>query len=162
MTPIESLIAKLIDREGGIADVDDGKGVTRFGQTPAWLTQFNLLPPSTREQAAINYLSWLNVVGLTPVMLAGDGLSDIILDVAVMSGHRQAIMALQSVLHVPTDGALGPKTLAALVTADRRELTKLIIAWNMEFEGRIIVNNPARARDAAGWAVRLAGHVRRL
>lgn len=162
MTPLELLIAKLIDREGGIADVGDGKGVTRFGQTPTWLTQFNLTPPNTREQAAINYLSWLNIVGLTPIVMPGDGLSDIVLDVAVMSGHRQAIMALQSVLHVPTDGVPGPKTIAALAAADRRELTKLIIAWDMEFEGRIIVNNPARARDAAGWAVRLAGHVRRL
>jgi lysozyme family protein len=162
MTPIELLIGKLLDREGGIADVGDGKGVTRFGQTPAWLAQFNLQPPNTREEAAVNYLAWLNLVGLTSIIAVGDGLADILLDVAVMSGHRQAIMALQSALSVTADGVLGPKTLAALAGLDRRALTKAIIAWDMEFEGRIIVNNPARAKDAAGWASRLAGHVRRL
>lgn len=162
MTPLDVLIERLLDREGGIADVGDGKGVTRFGQTPGWLAQFNLQPPDTREEAASNYRAWLTLVGLTSIVDVGDALSDILLDVAVMSGHRQAIMALQSVLHVQADGIVGPATLAALVAANRAVLTKLIIAWDMEFEGRIIVKNPARAKDAAGWAARLAGHVRRL
>lgn len=162
MTPIELLISKLLDREGGIADVGDGKGVTRFGQTDGWLAQFNLEPPNTREEAAANYEKWLDLIGLTPIIAPGDRLSDIMLDVAVMSGHRQAIMALQSILHVASDGVMGPNTLAALAGTDRRALTKALIAWDMEFEGRIIANNPARAKDAAGWAARLAGHVRRL
>ena len=162
MTPLELLISKLLDREGGIADVGDGKGVTRFGQTDGWLAQFSLPTPTDRTSAAVNYLKWLDLVGLTPIVAVGDGLSDILLDVAVMSGHRQAIMALQSILHVAADGVMGSNTLAALAGQDRRTLTKAMICWDMEFEGRIIVNNPARAKDAAGWASRLAQHVRNL
>jgi lysozyme family protein len=101
-------------------------------------------------------------VGLLPLVAPGDGLADIVLDIAVMSGATKAIKAVQAALGVAVDGVLGPRTMAALSASDRRQVTCNVIAWDLEFQGRIITDNPQRAQYAAGWATRLAGHVRRL
>ena len=160
---INELIERILDREGGVADVGDGKGITRFGQTPEWLEQFSLPSPTTREDAAINYRTWIDIVGLTAIVAPGDDLADIVLDIAVMSSAPKAIKALQVCLMVKVDGVLGDGTKTALVGADRAKLARAVIAWDMAFQGRLITQNPTqRARYAAGWANRMAGHVRRL
>lgn len=163
MAPLDALIEKVLDREGGITDVGDGKGVTRFGQTPDWLARFHLPVPTDRASAAANYAAWLDAIGFAPLVAPGDSLADILLDVAVMSGEGRAVMLLQAALGVAADGALGPRTLAALASVDRRQAARNVVAANMEFQGRIITDDPAaHARYAAGWATRLADHVRRL
>lgn len=163
MTPLDALIERLLDREGGVADVGDGKGITRFGQTPEWLEQFGLPAPTTRAEAAVNYKRWLDLVKLTVVVLPGDDLADILLDVAVMSSAPKAIKALQASMHLAVDGVLGPVTLGTLNGSDRRQLARDVIAWDMAYQGRVITMDPTgRARYAAGWAERMAEHVRRL
>jgi len=160
---INDLIERILDREGGVKDVGDGKGITRFGQTPGWLEQFNLPSPTTREDAAINYRTWIDIVGFTSILGPGDDLADILLDIAVMSDHHKAIKALQACLSVKVDGVLGDVTREALVGANRATLARLVIAWDMAYQGRLITQNPTlRAQYAAGWAERMAGHVRRL
>jgi lysozyme family protein len=162
LSPLEELVARVIAREGGIADVGDGKGLTRFGQTPAWLEQFGLPIPETPADAADNYMAWIAKVGLTSVVMQGDDLADILLDVAVMSSATKAVKLLQAALGVTVDGKLGPVTLAALFTADRAQIARDAIAADMEYQGRLIELDPTRSRYAAGWAARMAGHVRRL
>lgn len=162
MTPLEALIERLLDREGGVADVGDGKGVTRYGQTPDWLAQFGLPVPTDRVSAGVNYLKWIDLTGLRPILLPGDDLADIVLDVAVMSDHRKAIKALQAALLVSVDGVVGAKTLAALAKANRAQLARNVIAWDMAYQGRLITLDPSHAKWAAGWAERMAEHVRRL
>ena len=163
MNPLDALIERILDREGGIKDVGDGKGVTRFGQTPDWLTQFSLPSPTTREDAAINYRTWLDIVGLTSIVSSGDDLADIVIDIAVMSSAPKAVKALQACLMVKVDGVLGDVTREALVGANRAKLARLVIAWDMAYQGRLITQNPTlRAQWAAGWAERMAGHVLRL
>jgi len=162
MTSLDLLIEKILDREGGVADVGDGKGVTRYGQTPAWLAEFHLPVPSGRAQAAANYKTWLSLVGLTDVISPGDNLADILFDIGVMSTALKAIKALQAALKIPVDGILGPTTQRMLALADRRRLAFEVIAWDMTYQGRVITNNPQRAMYAEGWATRMADHVRRL
>lgn len=163
MTPLETLVQRIVVREGGVKDVGDGKGVTRFGQTPDWLAQFQLPAPASPEAAASNYLTWIGVIGFHPLVDAGDDLADILLDVAVMSDHHKAIKALQAAIGITADGLLGPETLAAIARAASREiLAHLVIAWDMEYQGRLITLQPSRAVWAAGWAARMAGHVRNL
>ena len=161
MTPLQQLIARVIQREGGVGDAHDGKGLTRWGQTPGWLAQFNLPVPQNAQDATTNYEKWIDLTGLAPLVTSGDQLADILLDMAVMSGHRQAIKTLQTALQVTVDGTIGPQTLAAL-SVNRLHLAALVIAGDMEFQGAVITNNPARAIDAKGWARRMAAHVRNL
>lgn len=163
MTPLEALIQRVVEREGPPADVGDGKGLTCWGQTPEWLASFNFSSPSTPEQAAANYLEWVARVGLTPLVAQGDDLADILLDVAVMSSAPKAVKALQQVLGVAVDGQLGPVTLAALFKADRGQLARAVIAWDMTYQARLVVAQPAlRLQWLVGWTNRIAEHVRRL
>ena len=160
---IDALIERILDREGGIQDVGDGKGVTRWGQTPGWLAQYNLPVPTTRVEAAVNYRTWIDLIGFRSIVEPGDALADILLDIAVMSSAPKAVKALQACLLVKVDGVLGDVTRYALVAADRRRrLACAVIAWDIAYQGRLITLDPTRAQWAAGWAARLAGHVRRL
>ena len=163
MTPLDVLIQRILVREGGVADVGDGMGITRYGQTPIWLTQFNLPAPTDRVSAAANYLTWIGLIGFHPLVDAGDDLADILLDIAVMSNSPKAVKALQAAIGIVVDGVLGPATLAALAAAASRAiLSHLVIAWDMEYQGSIITLNPQRAMYAKGWAKRMAVHVRNL
>lgn len=152
------LIDRVLQREGGVADVGDGKGITRWGQTPGWLTQFNLPIPDSSEAAASNYAEWLRLTGLDAVIGdEADPAADFVIDFAVHSGHIPAIKALQSALKVTSDGVIGPKTRTALDWADRRWLAFAVIAAEMKYQGGLITDNPAKhARWARGWANRNA------
>lgn len=162
-TPLSMLVGRILDREGGIKDVGDGKGVTRWGQTPDWLKQNKLPIPKTREEAGINYLTWIHAIGLTPIFIYGDDLADILLDIAVMSSAPKAVMALQASMKISVDGIFGSVTLSTLKSWDRRQLSREVIAWDMSYQGRLITAEPEkRAKYAAGWSNRMAGHVRRL
>lgn len=160
---VADIVNRVLQREGGIADVGDGKGTTYFGQTKDWLDQFNLPTPKTPTDAAKNYAQWLKVTGLEQVVSVADSLADIVVDIAVMSDHRKGIKALQAALKIQVDGVLGPRTLAALAKIDREQLAREVIAWDMEYQGRLITMDPVqRGRYAAGWSSRMAGHVRSL
>jgi lysozyme family protein len=162
VTPLDALIQRVIVREGGVADVGDGKGVTRWGQTPAWLAQYDLPVPQNTVDAATNYAKWVTLVGLLPIVSPGDSLADVVLDMAVMSGVSKAVKTLQAALGVVVDGAIGPQTLSALSMAGRGKIAREVIASDIEYEGSLITLDPSRARFAKGWASRIAGHVRRL
>jgi len=158
MTPAAmDLIQRVLDREGGIRDVGDGKGVTRFGQTPGWLQEFGLEAPNTEVEAAVNYAKWLVMTGLDAVTSSADSAADFTIDFAVHSGHVPAIKALQRALGVSADGTVGPKTRAALDGAQRVSLAFQVISEEMRYQGRAITNHPARhAQYAHGWANRNA------
>ena len=158
----DEIVRRIIDREGGVKDVNDGKGLTRWGQTPGWLTEFNLPIPTNATDAALNYVEWMRVTGLDRLIGAeADSLADAVIDLAVHSGHVTAIKSLQRAIGAAPDGVIGPKTLALIV--DRRVVAADVIAWRLEQQGNLIARDPARyASNAHGWARRNAEHVRRL
>lgn len=158
LTARNELLAKVLQREGGVADIGDGKGVTRWGQTPGWLAQFNLPIPDSPEAAVSNYAEWLRLTGLDAVISdEADPAADFIIDFAVHSGHTPAVQLLQRALGVTADGVIGPETRAALATANRRWLALSVIAGEMRYQGGLITGNPAKyARWAKGWANRNA------
>jgi len=157
------LIARVIAREGGIADVGDGKGVTAFGQTSAWLATFGLPEPASPEAAAANYSTWLVRTRLIGVCDQPDSFADVTIDFAVHSGHQVAIRALQKALGVGVDGVYGPETQAAVDTVDRARAARHVIGGRLRFVGRLITDAPgSHARYAAGWCARLAGQIEAL
>lgn len=172
----DELIARIIRREGGVADVRDGKGTTRFGQTPGWLAQFNFRPPTNATEAAENYAEWLRVTKLDRIIAdRPDALADSVIDLAVHSGHVIAILALQRAVGVNADGVIGPVTVSAVrIDEDRHRAAIGVIAWRMEQQGAIIARDWAlaqqgqltgrdeNAKNALGWARRNAEHVRGL
>ena len=100
-TARDEIIRRILDREGGVADVGDGKGVTRWGQTPGWLSDFDLPTPTNEAEAAENYATWLRVTGLERLLQPrADALADTVIDLAVHSGHVTAIKSLQKAVGV--------------------------------------------------------------
>jgi lysozyme family protein len=161
----EELIRDIVAREGGIADVGDGKGITRFGQTPNWLAEFNLPAPETPAQAATNYLIWLKKTRLYDLTGdSGDLLTDLVVDWAVHSDHRTAIKAMQRELGVDDDGQIGPDTIKAWrAIPDRHMLAARLIAARTEFLGRLVKKAPEKnLQFLNGWMNRMGGFIRRL
>lgn len=168
MTPIErqhaeDLLTWSVTAEGGIGDAGDGEGVTHFGQTDRWLSEFHLPTPTTPQQAVLNFLTWLEVVGLSAVCGQADTFALIMIDWAINSGHRPAIVALQLALGVSADGIIGPVTIGALSQANRERLARQMMAAQIRFRGAIITANPAKmSKFAKGWAARDAAKIERL
>ncbi len=160
----DELIARVIEREGGVADVGDGKGVTRWGQTPGWLTQFNLSIPTSVIEAADNYEAWLRFTKLDSLIEAQpDDLADVVIDFAVHSGHVTAIRMLQASLGVAKDGVIGRDTLTALRVFDRRQVARRVLAGRLEQIGGLITDQPDKySKFARGWLRRVGDQVKAL
>lgn len=172
----DEIIARILTREGDVADVGDGKGITRYGQTPGWLSQFNFRAPTNATEAAENYAEWMRITKLDQIIAdQPDALADSVIDLAVHSGHVLAIMALQRAVHVTADGVIGPVTIGAVaIDEDRRRAAIGVIAWRMEQQGAIIARDwqlakqgklkgrDENAKNALGWARRNAEHIRGL
>jgi len=158
-----TVITDVLLREGDIKDVGDGKGLTRFGQTPDWLTQFGLPVPNSVAEAAANYRRWLDLTNLIALCDVFDSLADVVIDWGVHSGHIPAVRALQRALGVRADGVLGPVTESALALVDRPRMARRMLADSDRYKGRLITDDPAQyARFAAGWASRRAEQIERL
>lgn len=157
------LIARVIAAEGGVADVGDGKGITRFGQTPDWLSRFRLRAPATVVEAAQNYRVWLVRTGLIGVCDYPDSFAHAVIDWAVTSGHAVAIRALQRAVGAPVDGIYGPETQTFVDVADRVRVAKRLVADRVRFFGRIVTAAPEKhARFCAGWMNRMAAQIEDL
>lgn len=161
---VAELVRRVIEREGGVKDIGDGKGLTRWGQTLGWLSQFNLPAPVNQTEAAENYAEWLRLTRLDAIIgEEPDVASDEVIDFAVHSGHYAAIKALQTALGVTPDGTIGPKTLAALAAVNRSRLAVAVIAAEMKYQGGLITGQPnTYAQWAKGWANRNAEKLIRI
>lgn len=163
MTPaMTSVIDRILEHEGGIADVGDGKGITRFGQTPQWLEDNGLTVPTTPEQAAANYEAWLTKTGIDAVIEANPIAGYFVADFAVHSGVGTAVKALQRALGVSADGSIGPITLAAIAN-HRKGLAQRVLSQRTRFIGTLLAStSPDRRQWARGWCNRLADLIETL
>ncbi len=159
----DELIRRVLQREGGVADVGDGKGITRWGQTPGWLKQFNLPIPTNPTEASENYVAWLQVTRLDQLIGdVADDLADIVIDFAVHAGHVTAIRMLQASLGVAVDGVIGPATEAA-AKQDRKAICRRVLRGRLDQMGSLIASQPDKyARFARGWLARIGEQIQRL
>lgn len=156
------MVSRVLVREGGVADVGDGKGVTRYGQTAGWLAQFGLPEPANAMQAAANYLTWIVRTKLIVLCDVADDLCDCTIDFAVNAGHRVAIHELQAAMRLATDGVIGPETEAAIARADRPKVARLVLAGRLRFYGSLLGSDVSKQRFARGWLNRVAAQVEAL
>jgi lysozyme family protein len=76
----------------------------------------------------------------------------------VNHGTGDAIRWLQRALKVaPDDGALGPRTLAAIEVADVRRIYLSVCAQRVRRYGDLITRQPSQAIFASGWATTSTG-----
>lgn len=160
---VQAVIDQILLDEGGIGDAGDGKGVTRFGQTPSWLEENGFIPPNNAGDAAVNYERWFERTALSAVIVRSPIVGHLVADFAVHSGLRPAVLALQRALDVKTDGVLGPRTLAALQQLPAPPVARRVLAARMRYVGILLkAAVPDRRKDASGWLNRLARQVEKL
>lgn len=152
----------ILREEGGVADVGDGMGLTRWGQTKGWLTKWNLPTPTTKTEARSNYITWMSTLGLDQLCDQDDMLGVVVADYAVHAGESPAIKALQRAVGAEPDGDIGSQTLGAVATADRNIVAHQVLARRVEHLGEIISGNHQRALYAKGWMRRIGRQMRRL
>lgn len=162
MNDVKEVVLRILQREGLVGDVGDGKGITYYGITESWAAHYNLpFPPKDSAEAAHSYEQWLNMTRLAEVIHHHLLLGDIVADYAIHSGTHPAITALQKALDVTPDGRIGPQTLAALAVTPPLPLCCAVLAARQEHIGRLLAS-PARSQWAKGWANRLASFIRLL
>jgi lysozyme family protein len=148
----------LLKHEGGFVNhPKDPGGMTNLGVTKrAW------------EEYQGREVDEAEMRSLTPTIVApfykakywdkikGDdlpaGVDHAVFDYAVNSGTGRAAKALQAAVRVPADGAIGPKTLAAVAAADPEELLDAICDGRMAF----LQGLPTFSTFGKGWTRRVA------
>lgn len=160
---IDSVVRHLLDAEGGVANVGDGEGITRYGQTRSWLERWHLPIPRSRDEAAMNYHSWIEQTNLDVLCTVDDVLPWAVIDFAVNSGERVAIASMQRALGLRADGLIGPKTMTAVIVCQRKQVAAWVLADRLELDGGLIAHHPDQyARFALGWLRRIGQQVKAL
>jgi len=154
-------IEAILQSEGGIADVHDGKGETRFGQTPSWLETHGLPKPANADQAFANYALWMSRLKLDALCALDEWTGYLVTDMAVHFGEVTAIRTLQRALGVKDDGVIGPHTLARYqAVAGTRVFRQKLLAQKGRAYGDLLASTSVDRRQwARGWMNRLAQQI---
>ncbi len=157
---VEEMLDEVIKREGGFSHFpQDRGGATKFGITQRTLSAWRGEPESaeavkfiTEEEAKAIYRALYytrpKINSLPPPI------NSLVFDYAVNSGPQRAIMALQESLGISSDGVIGPATLAAVSTANPRQLTLRVTAQRIRMYVRIAKKDPSQLIFLEGWCAR--------
>jgi lysozyme family protein len=151
-----AVLARVMAFEGGVVHLPTEAWVTRWGQTPAWLNEFDLPIPCTPDDAMVNYEHWLQRTQLDTVCDRDAALGLIVVDYAIHSGVKTAVKALQRALGVSADGVIGGETRKALASASAPVTARRVYAARLRLLGRLLADDPSRRMYAAGWLNRMA------
>lgn len=77
-----------------------------------------------------------------------------LVDFGVNSGPMVAILKLQVILGVKTDGVLGPDTFTALAKADIVKVNNLLLAARIRMIAQIVKKSPSQLTYLNGWIER--------
>lgn len=157
MANFEKSLSYVLQNEGGYTnDPFDHGGATNYGITQHDLSRYlgksaspNDVKNMTMEQAqAIYRQQYWNPLHLDYVQ--HDGLATAIFDCCVLRGIG-FIREVQGMVHVATDGHVGPITLEALNNAHVGDVIEDIIYNCQHFYYGIVAHNPTQARFLKGW-----------
>jgi lysozyme family protein len=171
MSPVDALIDRLLQREGGYVNrPEDAGGPTNYGITQSTLNLWRQASGAlwmdvaalTADEARTIYKArYLIAPGYAAIPDAA--LQEFLFDFAVNSGPGTATRALQTALKGmganpgPIDGSLGPRTRAALAAVEKRlaELYYRVKCERYELLLRYVGRDHRQAIFAVGWANRL-------
>jgi lysozyme family protein len=153
----EQSLVYVINSEGGYSNSPaDPGGCTNLGVTQKTWENWVGHPVTEADMRA---LGPEDVTALYKVRywkaVRGDelprGVDYAVFDIAVNSGPQRAIKILQRVAKTDVDGVIGPKTLAAVVECDPKELILSICRARMMY----LINIPEYATFGKGWTRRV-------
>lgn len=159
---VSSVAGWILREEGGVADVGDGAGLTKWGQTAGWLAKWSLPSPTTKEEAEANYLKWLDLSRIGLLFPVEPLLCLVVADYAINSGEEVAVKALQEACGAAQDGIIGPLTLKAASLAPLAT-AHVVVSYRVEHFGTLLAHSPTSySRFARGWMARMGRQIRLL
>jgi lysozyme family protein len=158
---VATVVARVLEREGGIGQVEGETFVTRFGQTPAWLEEYGFVPPATAADAAVNYERWLAITRLEEICRIDLAVGDAVVDFAIHSGLSPAVEALQRAVGAKSDGKLGPVTFAAVAAAPAfAAVARQVLTARLRYLGVLLASMKTDRRPyARNWINRVASQI---
>lgn len=172
---VNDCIDALVEREGGYASFTDRPsdrgGPTRAGITLPALSDWLRRPATVADLKALTtdqIREFYRVLFYAPfACISADKLRNFLFDYAVNSGLSTAVKALQAACKVPTDGELGPQTVAALKVADPSLLFSCVFRDRLQRVLQLVFNDPdihtfliahphAQLWNLSGWIRRIA------
>lgn len=165
----DQIIDRIITVEGGfVNDRYDRGHATKFGITAATLGAWRGYgaPASVEEVRQLSVHEAREIFRQQYIVKPGfsqiqdDALRAQLVDDAVLSGPRAAIVSLQAAVGVRPDGLLGPITVAAANAAASPALQRdLAIARALRL-ARLVQQDPGQSRFIVGWIDRALGFLR--
>lgn len=157
------IISEIIRREGGYVNHPADKGgPTKYGITQATLSGWRGRAATAAEVEALTEMEartiYTDLFVVKPRFgeIGDPRIRELVVDCGVNHGPGNAAKMLQRAAGVPDDGAVGPKTLAAVNAADAWALYLRLLAERIRFYGRIIKRDQTQAVFAEGWLNRAA------
>ena len=177
--PTEAIVDTILRREGWPRYTDrpsDRGGPTKGGITLATLASWRKRPVTAADVAALDEAEVRAIYRARYIEEPGfaritdDALRALVIDSGVNHGTARAGTWLQDAVNdlvgrpvLKVDGAVGPKTLAAVNGAGAAGLWRSVFAQRMRFYGQLITGDARKrgrteddALNAAGWLNRLA------
>lgn len=139
-------------KTGYVNDPDDAGGETKFGIAKNSHQNLNI-KKLTLEQAMEIYRDEYWVVSKA-AQLEGP-LNVIYFDAFINHRPRAAAKMLQATANVVQDGAIGPKTMAAIKALDPKDAAVKFLEIRADFFRRIVQKNPSQAKFLDGWLNRV-------
>lgn len=163
MMSIDTLIDRLLEREGGYLDRPaDRGGPTNFGVTQGALsewrgkpvTAFQVKTMQQEEARQIYKARYFTEPGFDAV--PDPGVQELLFDYGVNSGPGTAVKALQSILSVQADGQIGSRSRGAIAAVTNwPAVYNALTAQRPQFFLGIVGRDPSQAVFALGWRNRL-------
>ena len=163
------IIERILAREGGYVDHPaDRGGPTKFGITRDTLEHWRGFAVSAEDVAKLTKDEAKQILRFRYIVQPGfdhlddDRLRAIVVDTAVHSGPRQAVVLLQRALDVDEDGILGPVTLNAanqLESTDAESLMVRVLTARMRFLVNLVLKSPDQLAFLAGWTERVMAQI---
>jgi lysozyme family protein len=145
----DQVFDRVVGREGGyVNDSRDPGGETKFGISKRQYPDTDI-KGLTLEQAKAIYLRdyWDKIRGDD----LPEPVDEFLFDFAVNSGVEHAVESLQGAVGVLRDGAIGPKTLAAVGAKKLRDIVRLVFVDR----AMVFALNPNDKLYGRGWFARL-------
>jgi lysozyme family protein len=168
----DDAIPTILRHEGGFEnDVNDPGGATNYGVSLRWLKSKNLLEELEIEEGDKDQTDVQAIKSMTRAQASGffkaywwdfykyqnllaQPLATKVFDMAINLGAPRAHRMLQTVIHVPLDGILGPKSFNEANALPTAATIVNLQTLQANFYRSLVATNPARAEFLQGWLSR--------
>lgn len=149
---VSEWLKRILGHEGGYWD-DPVGGPTRWGISKKAYPHLDIENLSIEAATVIYIRDYVSPLGLSRFP---PGVAFQLLDFAVNSGPKTAIVQLQEAIGVEADGKVGPETIGKIEAMSASDIVMLFLAERLEFMTRL----KNWKSNCTGWVLRIVGNLR--